>query len=260
MASDRVERLSLAVVALLAVVLPAWRLAAPRPPRPLDVHAEYVKFLSGKDSITAYVAYPERKDAAPGVIVIHEIFGMSDFVRDRVTRLAQDGFVAIAPDLLSRRGGTPADQNQAVQMIRGLNPDTLTMDLDATYGYLKGIRAVRADRIGVIGFCWGGGQSFRYATNNPQLKGFVVCYGPGPDSAALARLKAPGLGVYAEKDARISLSVPGTDSLMKKLGKSYQYRIYPGVGHGFIRSRDIPAVTDTAWMDVITFFRKSLGS
>lgn len=259
MASERMERWGLGLVAALAVALPAWRLATPRA-GPADIHAEYVKFLSGKDSITAYLAYPERADAAPGVIVIHEIFGMSDFVRDRVTQLAKDGFVAIAPDLLSRRGGTPADQNQAVQMIRGLNPDTLTQDLNATYEFLRGVRAVKADRIGVIGFCWGGGQSFRYATNNPSLKGFVVCYGPGPDSASLARLKAPGLGVYAEKDARISLSVPGTDSLMRRLGKSYQYRVYPGVGHGFLRARDIPAVADTAWADVIGFFKAKLGS
>ncbi|HKV72585.1 MAG TPA: dienelactone hydrolase family protein [Gemmatimonadales bacterium] len=259
MASERLERAALGVVAVLAMALPAWRIATPRT-APADIHTEYVKYLSGKDSITAIVAYPERKDAAPGVIVIHEIFGMSDFVKDRVTQLAKDGFVAIAPDLLSRRGGTPPTQDQAVQMIRGLNPDTLTQDLDATYRFLRGIRAVRADRIGVIGFCWGGGQSFRYATNNPELKGFVVCYGPGPDSASLARLKAPGLGVYAEKDARISLSVPATDSMMRKLGKAYQYRIYPGVGHGFIRSRDIPAVTDTAWSNIIDFFRAKLGS
>ena len=258
MASDRLEKLSLGAVALLAIALPAWRLATPRP-RPLDIHSEYVRYLSGKDSITAYLAYPERSDAAPGVIVIHEIFGMSDFVKDRVTQLAKDGFVAIAPDLLSRRGGTPANQDQAIQMIRGLNPDTLTQDLDATYQFLTHVKAVRADRIGVIGFCWGGGQSFRYATNNPQLKGFVVCYGPGPDSASLARLKAPGLGVYAEKDARISLSVPSTDSMMKRLGKSYQYRIYPGVSHGFIRARDIPAVTDTAWSNIVDFFRAKLG-
>lgn len=255
MPSDRIERLGIGAVALLVIVLPAWRLATPH----RDIHAEYVRYLSGQDSITAYLAYPERSDAAPGVIVIHEIFGMSDFVRDRVTQLAKDGFVAIAPDLLSRRGGTPADQREAVRMIGGLNPDTITQDLNATYAYLKTIRAVRPDRIGVIGFCWGGGQSFRYATNNPELKGFVVCYGPGPDSAALARLKAPGLGVYAEKDARISLSVPSTDSLMKRLGKAYRYRVYPGVGHGFIRSRDVPAVADTAWSDVIDFFRAQLG-
>jgi len=160
MVSERLERVGLGVAAALAIALPAWRIATPRPAS-ADIHTEYVKYLSGRDSITAILAYPERKDAAPGVIVIHEIFGMSDFVKDRVTQLAKDGFVAIAPDLLSRRGGTPASQDQAVQMIRGLNPDTLTQDLDATYRFLRGIRAVRADRIGVIGFCWGGGQSFR---------------------------------------------------------------------------------------------------
>ena len=254
------KRRALGLLAGLTLVAgaSAWRFSRPAPPA--DIHAEYVKFRSGKDSISAYLAYPERSDAAPGVIVIHEIFGMSDFVRDRVIQLARAGFVAIAPDLLSRRGGTPSDQNQAVELIRGLNPDTLTQDLDATYAYLKGIRAVRADRIGVIGFCWGGGQSFRYAANNAGLKGFVVCYGPGPDSAALARIHAPGLGVYAQNDARISLSVPATDFLMKQLGKSYRYRIYPGVGHGFLRSRDIPAVADTAWTAVVEFFHAHLGA
>jgi len=257
MASKRGVALLAGLLGVLGVS--AWRMRAPRTPA-RDVHAEYVRFLSGRDSITAYLAYPERSDAAPGVIVIHEIFGMSDFVRGRVTELARDGFVAIAPDLLSRRGGTPADQNQAMQLIRGLNPDTITQDLDATYAFLRRIRAVRPDRIGVIGFCWGGGQSFRYATDNPALKGFVVCYGPGPDSAALARIRAPGLGVYAQNDARISLSVPATDSLMKALGKSYEYRIYPGVGHGFLRSRDDPAVADTAWTAVVRFFRARLGA
>ena len=259
MANRRAALGLLGGLAVLVTALPAWRLAS-RPAPARDIHAEYVKFRSGTDSISAYLAYPERSDAAPGVIVIHEIFGMSDFVRDRVTQLAKAGFVAIAPDLLSRRGGTPADQNQAIQLIRGLNPDTLTQDLDATYAFLKSVRAVRADRIGVIGFCWGGGQSFRYATNNPALKGYVVCYGPGPDSASLARLTAPGLGVYAQNDARISLSVPATDSMLEKLGKSYQYRIYPGVGHGFLRSRDIPAVADTAWTAVVQFFHTHLGA
>src|SRR5690349_23697534 len=123
MASDRLEKLSLGAVALLAVALPAWRLATPHP-QPADIHSEYVKYLSGKDTITAYLAYPERRDPAPGVIVIHEIFGMSDFVRDRVVQLAKDGFVAIAPDLLSREGGTPATTDGAIRMISALNPDS----------------------------------------------------------------------------------------------------------------------------------------
>src|SRR5256712_2332755 len=171
------------------------------PYRP-DIHSEYVKFLSGKDTITAYLAYPERSQPAPAVIVIHEIFGMSDFVRQTTEQLAKDGFVAIAPDLLSRRGGTPASQDSARKLIATLNADTVTADLEATRAYLKTVKAARANDVGVIGFCWGGGQSFRYATNVPELKAFVVCYGPAPTPADMAKIRAQGLGVYAENDTR----------------------------------------------------------
>ena len=251
---------------LLAVGTVAFMTVQPRPlgstlvpdRPPADIHAEYVKYLSGKDTITAYLAYPERRDPAPAVIVIHEIFGMSDFVRDRVVQLAKDGFVAIAPDLLSRQGGTPGTSDQAVRMIMTLNPDTVTADLNATYGYLRGIRAVRADRIGVIGFCWGGSQSFRYATNNPSLKGFVVCYGGAPDTLAMARIAAPGLGVYAENDARVDAGIPDAAARLKQLAKSYTYAVYPGVGHGFFRTREKPEVADSAWGAVVRFFRAQL--
>lgn len=246
------------VIAAAALVSATSGHASPRSPR--DIHSEYVKYLSGRDTITAYLAYPERADPAPAVVVIHEIFGMSAFVRDRVIQLAKDGFVAIAPDLLSRQGGTPDSTDRAVRMIMALNPDTVTADLNATVAYLGTIKAVRADRIGVIGFCWGGGQSFRYATNNAHLKGFVVCYGPAPDSTAMARLAAPGLGVYAEKDARIDAGVPDAAAQLKKLGKDYTYAIYPGVGHGFLRARDVPQVADSAWGAIVRFFRAKLGS
>src|SRR5213593_1811063 len=168
-----------------------------------DIHAEYVKYSSaGGATVTAYLAYPERKDRAPGVVVIHEIFGLSDWIR-QTTELAKDGFVALAPDLLSRRGGTPASSDEARKLIAGLDPDTVTLDLDATVAYLKTLKAVRGDRIGAIGFCWGGGQSFRYATHSPTLRAFAVCYGPAPSLADVARIRAKGLGVYAENDARI---------------------------------------------------------
>src|SRR5262245_35069816 len=121
-----------------------------------DIHSEYVKFASGKDTITAYLSYPERADKAPAVVVIHDIYGMGDRLRPAVELLAQRGFVAIGPDLLSRRGGTPASQDSARKLIVALNADTLTRDLDATVAYLKTLPAVRGDRIGVIGFCWGG--------------------------------------------------------------------------------------------------------
>src|SRR4029077_4643758 len=139
-----------------------------RPPA-ADIHSEYVKFPSGRDTITAYLAYPERKDPEPVVVVVHDIFGMSNFIRQTREQLAKDGFVAIAPDLLSRRGGTPPSPHSARKLLAGLAPAAVTQDLDATVAYLRGLKAVGADRIGVIGFCWGGGQSFRYATNNPSL-------------------------------------------------------------------------------------------
>ena len=193
------------------------------------------------------------------VIVIHEIFGMSDFIRQTTEQLAKDGFVALAPDLLSRRGGTPASPDSARKLIATLNPDTVTQDLNAAAAYVKTVRAVRGDRIGVIGFCWGGSQSFRYATNNPSLAAFVVCYGAGPEATAIARIRAKGLGVYAENDARINAGLGDVDAAVRTYHKSYQHSIYPGVGHGFFRTRERPEVADSAWHNVIAFFGETLG-
>lgn len=242
-----------------AVALGATLLAVgPSARQPVDIHAEYVRYLSGGDTITAYLAYPERPQPAPAVIVIHEIFGLSDFIRETTEKLAQDGFVAIAPDLLSRRGGTPAAGDSARRLISSLPPDQVTADLDATRAYLKTLRAVRGDAIGTIGFCWGGGQSFRYATNTPDLRAFVVCYGPSPAAQELARIRAKGLGVYAENDARINAGLPDAVAALRQAGKDYQYAVYPGVGHGFLRSRDNPAVADRAWTNIVEFLQREL--
>src|SRR5213083_2984307 len=258
MAAKAVLVAGVGILATAAMNLPPS--AALRRLSPPDIHSEYVKFLSGKDTITAYIAYPERPQPAPAVIVIHEIFGLSDFIRQTTEQLAKDGFVAIAPDLLSRRGGTPATPDSARKLIATLNPDTVTLDLDATRAYLNKQKPVRAGDIGVIGFCWGGGQSFRYATNTPQLKAFVVCYGPSPDAADMGKIRAKGLGVYAENDTRINAGLPDAAAAMKAAGKDYPYAVYPGVGHGFLRSRDVPAVADSAWNAAIRFFRAQLKS
>ncbi len=245
-------------VALLGAV--AFLPISPSAHRPIDTHSEYVKFLSGKDTVTAYIAYPERPQPAPAVIVIHEIFGMSDFIRQTTEQLAKDGFVAIAPDLLSRRGGTPSSPDSARKLIGTLNADTVTADLNATRAYLKTVKAARSDDVGVIGFCWGGGQSFRYATNAPELKAFVVCYGPSPNPADMAKIRAKGLGVYAENDARIDAGLSDAAAAMRAAGKEYPYTVYPGVGHGFFRTREKPEVADSAWGAVIRFFRAQLKS
>ncbi len=246
-------------LAVVAVLVTAFARLSP-PSTAFDIHSEYVKFLSGKDTVTAYIAYPERPQPAPAVIVIHEIFGMSDFIRQTTEQLAKDGFVAIAPDLLSHRGGTPATPDSARKLIATLNPDTVTQDLDATRGFLNKLKPVRSGEIGIIGFCWGGGQSFRYATNAPQLKAFVVCYGPSPNAADMGKIRAKGLGVYAENDARINAGLPDAAAAMKTAGKDYPYAVYPGVGHGFLRTREKPEVADSAWNAAIRFFRAQLKS
>jgi len=251
--------MGVAGLGVVAVLVTAFARLSP-PSTAFDIHSEYVKYLSGKDTVTAYIAYPERPQPAPAVIVIHEIFGMSDFIRQTTVQLAKDGFVAIAPDLLSRRGGTPPTPDSARVLIATLNADTVTADLEATRAYLRTLKPVRANDIGVIGFCWGGSQSFRYATNAPQLKAFVVCYGGAPNPADMAKIRAKGLGVYAENDARIDAGLSDATAAMKAAGKDYPYTVYPGVGHGFLRTREKPEVADSAWGAVIRFFRAQLKS
>jgi carboxymethylenebutenolidase len=248
------------VIGVVALAAAFYRPLPPPTAGFRDIHSVYVKYLSGKDTVTAYIAYPERPQPAPAVIVIHEIFGTSDFIRQTTEQLAKDGFVAIAPDLLSRRGGTPSSPDSARKLIATLNADTVTMDLDATRAYLKTVKAARAKDVGIIGFCWGGGQSFRYATNSPELKAFVVCYGPAPNAADMPKIRAKGLGVYAENDARINAGLPDAAAAMRAAGKAYPYAVYPGVGHGFLRTREKPEVSDSAWSAVIRFFRAQLKS
>lgn len=225
-----------------------------------DVHAEYVKFASGTDSIAAYIAYPERADHAPAVLVIHEVFGMSDFVRATVQRLARNGFVAIVPDLLSRRGGTPASPDSARRLIASLHPDTITQDLDATAEYVRGLEAVDGNRIGVIGFCWGGGESLRYAAHNQSLRAFVVCYGAVPKVYFdFAMIKAPGFGVYADLDGRVTQGVYNLVRDLQQVHVDYRFKVYPNTRHGFLRTGEQPAMEAQAWKDIMSFLNTRLN-
>ena len=229
----------------------------------VTTHGEWVKIARDADSIRAYVAYPERKTKAPAVIVIHEIFGLTDWEPTVADRLAKQGFVAILPDLLSSKyGRSPADADSGRKLVGELEPERVTADLDATYGYVNALPAVEKDRIGTIGFCWGGGQSFRYATNTPNLRAVVVCYGPAPDSAALRRIQAPVLGIYGENDARITGSLPGVVAQMQSAGKTFNHEVFPGTGHGFLKpgrqGSDGPQV-ERAWKRILEFYRARLG-
>jgi len=233
---------------------------------PVTTHGEwvYLRKPGQADSVRAYVAYPERKSKAPGVIVIHEIFGLTDWEPTVADRLAKSGYVAIVPDLLSSKyGRSPAKADSGRKLVGELEPARITADLDAAFAYLNGLPAVAPGQIGVIGFCWGGGQSFRYATNNPKLRAAVVCYGAAPEKDALGRIETPILGVYGESDARIDAGLPDLAAQLKALAKSFNYKIYPGTGHGFLKpgrqGSDGPQV-EQAWSDVLTFFGEKLGS
>ena len=214
-------------------------------------HREWVKVKNGTREVNSFVVYPENKNKATAVIVIHEIFGMSDWVQSLTDQLAEAGYVAIAPDLLSgmgpNGGGTSSLSGNAVgQAIGALPPDQITADLNAVADYISKIPASNG-KVVVTGYCWGGGQSFRYATNNPNVKAAFVFYGPAPaaadgtpDKAALARIKAPVYGFYAGNDARINATLPKTTEAMTELKKTYEPVTYEGAGHGFMRAGEAP--------------------
>ena len=210
-------------------------------------HREWVNVKSGDRVVSAFVVYPEVKTKATSVVVIHEIFGMSDWVQMLTDELAAAGYIAIAPDLLSgmgpNGGGTSAfADGQAIgKAIRDLPPDQITADLNAVAGYVSKLPAANG-KVAAAGFCWGGGQTFRFATNRPTLAAAFVFYGSAPESPeAIAAIKAPVYGFYAGNDARINATVPKTQELMKAAGKTYDVVTYEGAGHGFMRAGDAPA-------------------
>jgi len=258
------------LIALAAVTgLTAWFVipesAAPGIPGVADTHGEWVSFPNAAgETIPAYVAWPERKDAAPTVIVIHQIYGLTPWETTVVDKLAGQGYVAVAPDLLgSMYGKSPESADSARKLFAGLTSERIMGDLDATAAWVDTLPGAQRGTMATIGFCWGGQQSFAYATHNPKLKAAVVCYGPAPDSAAMARIQAPVLGVYAENDARVSGPLPEVSAMMKALGKPFTYDIYPGTGHGFLtpgrkgNDTDQPAL---AWERIFTFYKQNLGS
>lgn len=229
----------------------------------VTTHGEWVSIKRGRDSVRTYVAYPERKTKAPAVIVIHEIFGLTDWETTVADRLAKEGYVAILPDLLSSKHGiTPSDPDSGRKLVGQLEPERVTADLNAVYAYVSGLPAVAAGRIGTIGFCWGGGQSFRYATDNPALRAAVVAYGPAPDTAAMKRIQSPVLGIYGENDERINASLPEVAAAMQSAGKTYTSEVYPGTGHGFLkpgRQGYDTAEREKAWGRILEFYRARLG-
>ena len=231
-------------------------------------HQEWVDVqMPDGQKITTFVVYPERKDKAGAVIVIHEIFGLSEWIRGVADQLAKDGFIALAPDLLSGKGpkggGTAELGEEATKVIRSLTPDEVIARLNAVRDFALKVPAANG-KLGVVGFCWGGSQSFNYAVAQPKLDAAVVYYGTAPsDSAALARINAPVLGLFGGDDARVNATIPPAEAELKKLGKTFTQHVFDGAGHGFLRQqtgRDGANMraTEKAWPATLALFSEQL--
>jgi carboxymethylenebutenolidase len=197
-------------------------------------HGEWIDIKSGQRTIKAFVVYPERKDKAPAVLVVTEIFGLTDWVRSLCDQLAENGVIAIAPDL---HGQKFEDLDAARKATSGLQKEQVKADLDATADYALTKIPSCNGTLAVCGFCWGGGVTFAYANENQKVKAAYSFYGTAPDSAdQVKNIACPVYGFYAENDERVNATIPKAEELMKAAGKTYEPVIYKGAGHGFMRS------------------------
>jgi carboxymethylenebutenolidase len=202
-------------------------------------HAEWVKVKQGARAVESFLVFPEVKEKVTAVVVIHEIFGLTDWVRSLADQLAEAGYIAIAPNLVP---GLKEGENFETlrKAISEVPPEQITADLNAVTKYVAGLPSCNG-KVVVCGFCWGGGQAFRFATNNKDIKAAYVFYGPPPDEEKdIERISCPVYGFYGENDNRINATIPRTKELMKKAGKIYEPVIYEGAGHGFMRAGEAP--------------------
>lgn len=232
-------------------------------------HGEWAMIRTPQgDSVKSWIVYPQRSDRAPVVIVIHEIYGLSSWVRGVADQLAADGFIAIAPDLLTmssapRNADTVATQD-ATAAIRTLSADQIQREIDAVASYGMNLPSAQKS-YGIVGFCWGGGISFLHAAHAPSLGASVVYYGVSPPPNQLRMIRAPVLGLYGGSDARVDATIPAADSVLLPGGRTYVHNVYDGAGHGFLRQQTgmngaNMAATRKAWPETVAWFRKYLGS
>ncbi len=231
-------------------------------------HGEYVMIATGPnptDSVRAWVVYPERSSKAPVVLVIHEIFGLSTWIRGVADQLAADGYIAVAPDLLTGRVPANSPDSVNVAAIRTLDSTTVYRQLDAVAAYANSLPAANG-KLGTVGFCWGGSYSFSYAAHaGPKVGAAVVYYGTSPSAPQLSVLSAPVLGLYGGNDMRVNSTIPRADSTLKAQSKRYEHHEFAGAGHGFLRQQsdstgaNARAAAD-AWPRTIAWFRTNLGA
>jgi carboxymethylenebutenolidase len=260
---ERLTRLcggAAAAVALLPLLENDYAAAGVVPPDDPALETDRPK-VPGSEPLAGYRARPSRKGKAPAVVVIHENRGLNAYVEDVARRLAAAGFAAFAPDLLSRSGGTPQDEDQARERIGALDPAAATADLQAIVAWLKN-EAHTTGKVGAVGFCWGGGMVNRLAVKEPGLDAGVVFYGMSPSPEEVGAIRARLLLHYAGLDDRINQTVPAYEAALKAAGKDYRLYTYPGVQHAFHNdtnaARYDAAAAKLAWDRTIAFLSESL--
>ena len=212
-------------------------------------HREYVPVKAGGRTLNTLVIYPETKDKAPVVVLIHEIFGLSNWMKLQADELAAEGFIAVVPDLLSGEGAngggtdTMGGQDNVIQAVSKLDAAEVMTDLDAVSDYGKSLPSANG-KLFVAGFCWGGGKSFAFATHRHDLSAAFVFYGPPPPAMDMVGISAPVYGFYGGNDNRIGATIPQTVVDMKAAHKFYEPVTYPGAGHGFMRAGQAPDARD----------------
>ena len=232
-------------------------------------HGEFVDIAySDGIKLRTWVVYPERKDKAGVVIVIQEVFGLTDWLRSVADQLAREGFIAVAPDMISglgpNGGGTEsvASRDDAVAITHGVTPEEANRRLNSVRLWALGLAAGNG-KVATVGFCWGGARSFAFAAAQPALDAAVVYYGASPETGDLARIKAPVEGHYGGDDARVDATIPPAETEMKRLGKTYHPHIYEGAGHGFLRDQagrdgaNLRAARQ-AWPATVAFLKERL--
>jgi carboxymethylenebutenolidase len=234
----------------------------------LLVHADSpktqtVEFPSGKDTISGFLAVPDKAGQYPALVVIHEWWGLNDWVKEQTEKLAAQGYVALAVDLY--RGKAATDPSEAHELMRGLPQDRAIRDMQAAYAYLATRKDVKGDKIGSIGWCMGGGLSLQLAIHQPRLAACVVNYGSLPtDPNDIQQILAPVLGNFGADDKGITpADVEAFEKTMKGMNRRIDVKIYPGAGHAFENPNNTngyrPEAAADAWTRTIAFLHRALS-
>jgi carboxymethylenebutenolidase len=238
--------------------------AAPAQSGSGNIESADVKYPGDGATLQGYLSRPKGKGPFPGVIIVHHNLGLVEHFRGVSRRLASQGYAALAVDLLSRQGGTGAfaTADTATKAFQNVKNEGVISDLDAAYQYLDSNSVVKKDDIAIMGFAAGAQKTFLYVTTNPKLKAAVIYYGSAPPDDQLARIQCPVLEIVGDKDTRFAPAVPVIQEKMKQLGKSYEWKIYPGADHDFFDDTDErynEAAAKESWTVVLDFLKRNLG-